>query len=272
MKRIATIAVTAGLALLLAGCLLMPGKFTSGLDLRKDGTFSFSYRGEITMLALSDIAEQAKKKEDGKASSKKDAEEKAMMDAMLGGMDPGDPKASAVFAEKLRKQAGFRQVTDKGHGVFEVDYAISGRLDHDFTFPSIEQMPMVTPFVAVYRHADGTVRVETPAFSPSAGGGPFMAMMLASAKNKAAKNAAKDDAGADEATNGDNADGAMADAGGPDVSMPEMDGTFDIVTDGQILANNTEEGPQAVTGGRKLGWTINAHTTAPPTALIRLGD
>ncbi len=36
--------------LLLSGCFLVPGKFVSNLDIRKDGSFSFAYRGEIAVL------------------------------------------------------------------------------------------------------------------------------------------------------------------------------------------------------------------------------
>lgn len=281
MKRIAGIALVTGLALLLAGCLLMPGKFTSQLDLHRDGSFHFAYNGEIIMLALSDMADKAKKadaakteddaftpspcyndngderpcsaqeKDDQKKAwsesqampAKNDAQEKAMMQAMLGGMDPSDPKASAMFADKLRKQAGWKSVVDKGHGVFEVDYEVSGRLDHDFTFPTLEMMPMAMPFVAVYRNADGTVRIDAPSFSPTASGGPMMAMMGAAASSK-----------------------------DKDVHLPPMDGHFTVVTDGEILANNTEDGPAAaVGGGRKLDWKVTMQSTAAPTALVRLG-
>lgn len=282
MKRIAGVALVAGLALLLAGCLLIPGKFASQLDLRRDGTFHFVYRGEITMLALSDIADKTKKVDDAakadgatfvpspcyndKGDSRpcsaqevadqkstwsetsgkkagKDAEEEAMLRAMLGGMDPSDPKASAMFAEKLRKQAGWKSVVDKGHGVFEVDYDISGRLDHDFTFPTLQQMPVATPFVAVYRNADGTVRVDAPSFAPTASGGPFLAMLGAASKSK-----------------------------GKDLNLPPIDGAFAIVTDGEILANNTENGPATVPGGRKLDWKVTMQSAAAPTALVRLGQ
>ena len=62
MKRIyrrgmAGLIVMAG-ALALSACLLTPGRFTSALDIRKDGRFSFSYSGEIRMLALSKLAEK----------------------------------------------------------------------------------------------------------------------------------------------------------------------------------------------------------------------
>ena len=33
--------------ILLSACLLTPGKFDSSLNIRKDGTFTFTYRGEV---------------------------------------------------------------------------------------------------------------------------------------------------------------------------------------------------------------------------------
>jgi len=62
--------------------------------------------------------------------------------------------------------------------------------------------------------------------------------------------------------------GAAPDAAS--LGIPEIDGTFRIVTDGEILANNTENGPQAGPGGKVLEWRITKRTTAPPMALVRL--
>ena len=39
--------------LLLTGCLLSPGKFSSSLDLRRDGSFTFTYVGEIVVTDMS---------------------------------------------------------------------------------------------------------------------------------------------------------------------------------------------------------------------------
>jgi hypothetical protein len=49
-----------------------------------------------------------------------------------------------------------------------------------------------------------------------------------------------------------------------------MDGVFRIVTDGEILANNTDEGPRAGTGGKILEWRVTTRTRAAPMALVRL--
>jgi FtsP/CotA-like multicopper oxidase with cupredoxin domain len=54
--------------------------------------------------------------------------------------------------------------------------------------------------------------------------------------------------------------------------LPVLDGRFTLTTDGEIVANNTDEGPQAVAGGKSLTWTINNRTQAAPMALINLGQ
>ena len=55
MKMIRLIAALAA-PLLLTGCLLSPGKFTSSLDLKRDGSFTFTYVGEIVMIDMSTAA------------------------------------------------------------------------------------------------------------------------------------------------------------------------------------------------------------------------
>lgn len=284
MRRLGIVSSILAGVLLLAGCMLMPGKFTSDLSLRRDGTFSFAYKGEIYLLALSKMAADqrnkgnneevfapspcyadqtgeerecsANEKADQKQSwneqrksakanaAEKSKSEEAMMKSMLGGIDPSDPRAAQEFAERLRRQQGWKSVVDKGDGRFEVDYAISGRLDHDFTFPTIEKFPMVTPFVTLIKRSDGTVRVEAPAFSSGATSPPLMGMAAASA-------------------------GSIQNKVGA-AGMPTLDGMLTLVTDGEILANNTDEGPLTAPGGKKLVWKVNARTASPPTALVRI--
>lgn len=283
MRHLGAITAVVAGVLLLAGCMLLPGKFTSDLDLRKDGTFSFAYKGDIHLLALSklaadkrgkdageevftpspcfadpsgderecsknEIADQKATWEEEQASAKVSAAEKkksedAMMKSMLGGIDPSDPRAAQEFAERLRRQHGWKSVIDKGDGRFEVDYAITGRLDHDFTFPMIEKFPIATPFVTLIRRSDGSVRLEAPAFTSGATSSPFMAMAASAGS-----------AGDKASTNG----------------MPTLDGVLTLMTDGEILANNTDNGPAAAPNGRKLVWKVNARTAAPPTALVRI--
>jgi hypothetical protein len=248
-KRIVSAGAIAALALLLAACMLIPGKFASNLDLRKDGRFSFAYKGEIHFVSPSQLDEKKEGGEDKPgAKADKDAEA-AQMEAMMGGgMNLSDPKAADEFARKLARQHGWRSVKSMGNGRFDVDYAVSGTLSHDFTFPVIEGFAQATPFVQVIRRADGTVRINAPAFSSGPEGSPLRNL---------ARMGAMDDAGK-----------VKGSSKAP--KLPVLDGTFAVTTDGTVLANNTEEGPQADANGSVLNWTVNDSTDSAPTALIGL--
>lgn len=302
LKRLGALAVVVAGALALSACLLVPGKFTSSLDLRKDGQFAFAYAGEISMYGLTQLAAMDKKnatfeeqtcyedasvepeaapKAKGKkakgadaepelampemkerpctadeiAQQKKDWEESRKdqaerdkkdleeMKAAFGGLDPTDPKSIEEFAERLRRQAGWKSVVYKGNGLFDVDFAIAGRLDHDFVFPIIEKFPTTNTFVQVLRRADGSVRVDAPGFYANAQGNP-MAQAFAM--------------------------GMMKGAGKDAPKGPEMEGTFTLTTNGQVLANNTDEGPKPGAGGQVLTWKVSVRATAAPTALVKL--
>ncbi len=276
-KRLTALAVVTAACMALAACMLSPGKFTSALDVRKDGRFSFSYSGEIYMLALSKLAEMGNKdgganftpspcyrnessderactqseigdqkrewEETRAASADKRKRDSDMMKAMLGGIDPTEPRAAEEFAARLRRQAGWRRVDYKGDGLFDVDFAMAGRLDHDFTFPTIERLAIANPFVQLSRRSDGTLRIDAPGFAANAGGEPFRAIMGAA---------------------------AMSSERGDAMKYPPVDGTFTMTTDGALLANNTDEGPKPDPQGQRLDWTINVRSTATPTALVRL--
>jgi hypothetical protein len=288
MKRIWRAAIPALACVLLGGCFLQPGKFESALDLRKDGAFTFIYKGQIYLLALSKIAdlanqaeasegefikqpcfddeefeerpctdeEVAQQRHDWEAEKQRKIEnadkESEMMRAMLGGIDPADPQAARELAERLQRQAGWRQVDYLGDGLFEVDFALSSRMSHDFAFPTFERFPMANFFVVANRREDGAIRIDAPGFAIQGGANPMQGMMTGMA----------------------GAFGAMSqnEGAGDAPAIPEMEGTFRIVTDGEILANNTDEGPQASAGGQVLEWKINKRTQAAPMALVRTAD
>lgn len=254
------------LALLVAGCIFAPGKFTSQLDMRKDRTFAFRYTGEILMVPLMKTdkdeafapeachdeetlderectAEEIAKQ---KADWTQQREEKKKSDAqaaqmLLGGIDPSNPQAGQELAAKLRRQAGWNKVEYLGDGKFNVDFAVAGKLDRDFIFPTLEGFPMSNAFVQVLVRQDGSVRVDAPGFGPASGGQAMAGMMQGMGKSEESE--------------------------GP-TSL--ADGIFTVVTDGEILANNTDEGAVAAPGGRALSWKVNPRTTAAPTALVKI--
>lgn len=280
LRRASRAAVCLGLAALLASCFFAPGKFTSQLDLKKDGSFAFAYRGEIYMLALSRLAEMNKQNGEftperchdaefnqhdctqaeldrqrqewrSRQESRKAENQRNMqaMQALFGGINPSDPKAAQEIADRLNRQKGWSNVRYEGNGLFLVDYSITSRMSHDFVFPVVEGFPMANSFVVATFRKGNQVRIEAPGFTGQATTGmPMTAMIEAAAAGKAKP------------------------GGETEPQLPKLDGTFTITTDGTILTNNTDEGPQPVANGQQLSWQINSRTATAPMALIRLGD
>jgi len=277
-------ALVAGLSLLLTGCFITPGKFTSELVLLEDDRFTFTYEGEIFFLGLSSLAEMGAASEEFEAEecfgenyetrectaaeiaeqrevwemnapirAAKAQEQAAQMSAMMGGIDTSDPQASAEVAALLSRQRGWESVVDKGDGVFDVRYSVSGVLNHDFMFPVIEDVPSTNPFVQIVLRDEGVVRVNAPGFSAQNESNPMGGMMgsMAGLGGMAAMSEKSSDA--TEMPN-----------------VPTMEGTFTIVTNGQIKANNTDEGASTTARGQELVWQISPRSKAAPTALIDL--
>lgn len=275
--RVAKILSALAAPLLLAGCFLTPGAFDSSLDLRRNGDFTFAYKGEVVFTIPDDmmggkpttwsddqavceatdssdgnsmdagkctaaqIAEQKKAWEtEQKTKAAKKAEESKQF-ASLFGYAPGDDAANQRLAAQLAKYDGFRAVTYAGNGVFNVDYAKSGRMTHDFVFPVMMQGNIMFPFVLARPQADGAVRVSAPAF---VGNGALGAL------------ARMKDSG----------------LGGDLAKLPanRTKGRFVVTTDGEVLTNNTEDGPAAGPRGKTMTWNVDQRSAAVPEALIKL--
>ena len=242
--------------LLLTGCLWGPGKFASELTLKKDGSFTLDYRGQIVLQLPPDASSEAWADSKAKCSDgdkdrpctkaeiaeQKNAFEKKRKDseemAKMFGLPGLDDASNRAFAAKLMKYAGYRSVTYRGNGVFDVDYHFVGSAKQDFLFPALPDNNLIIPFIALRRRADGSVLVTAPAFT--GGSGPM---------GPAAAGA-----------------GDMA-KGGP---MSRAEGRFTIITDGEILTNNSEDGATAHPTGRQLHWDVNSTSNKIPETLIRL--
>ena len=285
LRRLVALPMLAAASLLLTGCLLSPGKFTSELVLSDSGEFAFSYDGEIVFLGMSQLArmmadrdsdvftpncfdedtyedrecteeeteDQREEWESGQeARAEKRDRDAEQMATIMGGIDPTDPDAADELVKLLQRQRGWDRVVHKGDGVFDISYRAQGTLSHDLVFPVIEKFVIPTPFVQVVLRKDGRVRVDAPSFAAQDSSNP-MGGMMGGMTSLAALSALADDSG----------EAAPA--------VPELDGTFTIVTDGAILANNTDEGPEETAEGmQRLSWTITPRSTAAPTALLRL--
>lgn len=269
--------------LLLAGCFLSPGKFTSELTLEQDGSFAFTYNGEIVFLGLSKLArmdkgtdvfapkscvdeesfeerecsegELAEQRAEWEAGADeraaKNKEEARQMASFLGGIDPTDPQANENLRQLLLRHKGWTKVESKGDGVFDIEYSVAGHLSHDLMFPVIEGAPTTNIFVQAILREGNQVRINAPGFSGDTGDGPSSGMMGGMAGLAALRGGDKGLEGLDE--------------------LPRLDGTFTIRTNGVILANNTDEGASQAEGMQVLTWNVSSQTKQPPTALIRLG-
>ena len=280
-------AMLGALSLLLTGCLVSPGKFESQLLLEKNGTFSFNYEGEVFFLGLSklaqmdaaneefepdecytddyderectaaELAEQRGEWESGaEERAAKAAKQAQEMAQMMGGIDPTDPEATEELRQLLLRHKGWERVEHKGDGLFDVSFSISGPLTSDMMFPVIEGFPSANVFVQVIQRKGKVVRVNAPGFSAENNSNP-MGAMVGGMAGLAGFNSMKQ--------------GSESGEDMPD--MPVLDGTFRIITDGQIMANNTDEGPTtAPNGWQVLDWKIDQRTNAAPTALIGLAN
>lgn len=304
MTFIRTLSVLAA-STMLTGCFLVPGKFGADVDIRKAGDFTVAYKGEILFQMPDDfvgskmtpkawddafatcyasgrtmtdeyasvetheaaikgaeegsidgqdddsrevacssrqIAEMRKAYEaDKAAAAAKKAEESDKMAQMFGFSGSGD-EANHKFAAALMKYDGWKNVTYRGKGKFDVDYRYSGKLTHDFVFPIFPKMDMIFPFIMVRKRADGAVTVTAPALI---GGG--LKALATRAKMLGDMTASKD----------------MPES-------PQTSGMFTVTTDGEILSNNSEDGPSPDPKGKKLVWDVNPMTDRLPEVLIKI--
>jgi len=271
----------AALPLMLAGCLWGPGKFTSELALRKNGTFVLDYRGQVVLQLPEDKADfsptpwsdtMAYCTKDGSASragtvAESDDErrpctpaelarlkaehEKAETDriaskrqeseqmAKIFGLPGADDESNRRFAATMMKYQGWRSVRYAGKGVFDVDYHFEGRVGQDFAFPMMPDADFIIPFITIKKRNDGSVLVTAPAFTGASGPFGARAKMM-----------------------------GLPDKGNGPTSRAE--GRFTIVTDGEILTNNSEDGPAAHPAGRQVVWEVGAASTKVPEMLVRL--
>jgi hypothetical protein len=284
MRKLAKRLLVIGASLFLTGCLWGPGKFNSELMLKKDGSFVLDYRGEIVLLMPPDEAKTEPWK-DSMARCHESGATEIVSESDLGGSDSDDPvractaaelsklktqhdqqatekaaeeqkkneemakafglpglddASNRAFATKMMKYAGWRSVSYRGKGIYDVDYHFEGRATQDFLFPALPDNDLIIPFIAVRRRSDGSVLVSAPALT--GGSGPLAARA-----------------------------GEAAAASAPGAPPPSRaQGRFTIITNGEILTNNSEDGPAAHAIGRQLHWDVGAGSKKIPEALIRL--
>lgn len=222
------------LPLILTSCVLAPGKFTSTLTVNADRSFSFSYVGEVYSLDL-DHAPMEIDKVNAKPSA---FHRIAAPEDDSAARKAATERRNQAVAEALSKEYGYRKVAYLGEGRFQIDYAVDGKLTHNFVFPFNVDAQAVFPFVAVELRGNGTVRVQAPGFANDQSA--MTAMM-----------------------------GGAGDMPGANKPGEKMDGTFTLDTDAEIVSQNNENGPVAAGARRRIVWTATPLTKTAPLAVLR---
>lgn len=143
VRRAAGLLIALAAPLVLTGCLLTPGKFTSTLDIRADRSFTFTYSGEV----IAPEPDAPGSEED--RTTDPDKERKRMQ----------------TLADALSKEYGFRSVRPLADDRLEIDYSVSGRLTHGFVFPFNPDAEVLVPFLMIELRGKDGVRIKAPAFA-----------------------------------------------------------------------------------------------------------
>lgn len=242
--------------LMLSSCYLAPGKFISTLDIRADRSFTFTYKGEV-LIADMDRGMLDGMKSDGSGANQSFYEDDAppieeeayyMQIAAKGRAassppsakpealpeEPGKVSKMRAIADALAKEKGFRSARYLGSGKFEVDYAITSRLDHAFVFPFNVDAQIVLPFFVVELRGDDKVRVHAPGLA---------------------------------------SDASKTSSGGMGMGMDDIakgrEGSFTLTTDAEILSQNQEDGPINTPRGKQITWNVTPLTKIAPMATVR---
>jgi len=244
MNQLVKLVAALSIPLLLAGCLLIPGKFESQLRLMNDGTYVFTYDGQM-QLAEGDGKPMSPSSADmdddsGERGEKENEQKTAAMRSIFGGAVPGDDEGLKKFAAQLAKYDGWNKVEYVGDNLFEVEYRISGNFDQMFAFPTIPGASMQFPFVQIIRRNSGELEISTPAMAGPGGLAGTMSPMPLGGSGKR--------------------------------KVQPIDGRFTIETDGEILSNNTPDGYRSEDAVKKLQWKVDEESSiaGSPRAIVKL--
>lgn len=248
--RLGKLAFVLAAPMLLASCLLTPGRFVSTLDIKADRAFTFTYAGEVIFTDPAEAMAQGASEAMQAPPAGGDEDDDPMPE---GGnsAEPAPPAAAPAtpaapapetaaklaerraLAEELAREIGYRSVEYLGNNKYRVDYSIGGRLDRNFHYPINLDAKTLIPWIAIEVRRDGTARVSALAFG--------------------------------------DADASMGGSGGmgrPDKPAIERQGTFTLTTDAPLVMQNNEEG-LAPGPGTKVVWRVTPTSKTVPTAVVR---
>ncbi len=299
MRTTGRFGLVVALGLLLAACFLVPGKFTSTLDVRRDGRFDFAYKGEIVLLNPAGMGRAGQLPDGFKPDPSQPCygpppRDRAKVMPVPMPLSPAVPpqltpppldvnSRKCTAAEVAERNANWAKsaAEDKARKKAEGE-----RLAQLIGFdPSDEasmnrfaaQMTKQSGWRSVVYKGNGVFDVDFaqsgtldrdfifPLFPKGNVLVPFV-IIRKRVDGAVAVSAPGFAGGVSLAMMQGIVGGGPADRGG----LPDSGGTFTITSDTRPLTNNTDDGPADAAGRSVLGWTIGRDNQKVPEALLPL--
>lgn len=232
-----TLALVVLAPVLLASCVFLPGKFDSALTIHRDRSFTFTYKGEVVAVDLQSMAGDFTTITAEGADKKKGKADRAESEAAKKAKRDEDYRKLAI---ELAKESGYRSVEYRGDGIFYVDFALSGTLDHAFVYPFNPDNEVILLWIAIELRGKDSLRMKAAGF------------------------ARPDSAAAGMSGMGSSLAGSGIDA------PNRMEGTFTLTTDAELLSQNNEAGAETIGSDKIVRWTVTAKTKDAPMASLRV--
>lgn len=292
--------------LLLSGCFLIPGLFTASLDLRKDGGFSFAYKGQIVFASPEDMDGRSQVKVWSNSMAKcftngrTYTDEHADMDD-TGGMEAKVAAVDGVPVSESEEQS--RKCTPAEIGTLKTEFEISqaqaaerkkkeaaemasmfgiGPTDDEASRKVAASLMKYEGWKSVIYRGKGVYdvdyqlsgRIGHDFIFPIFPQGDILIPFVTVRKREAGSVFVSAPALAGGGFKGLAARARMFGAVGGTKDVPQTSvvtkGRFTVTTDGAVMTNNTDDGPVAGTTGQVLLWDIDNASEKIPEALIRL--
>jgi hypothetical protein len=275
--------VAAAAPLMLGGCLWGPGKFTSDLAIRRDGSFTLDYRGEI-LFQLPDKAAEAIPWEDGFARCYPDGRTERFGSSVDEDADEeARPCTKAEIArlkaehdkEQAEKVASKRKENEEMAKMF----GIPG-LDDESNRKFAERLMKYQGWKSVaYKgkgvfdvvfHQDGRLGQDFafPLMPDSDMMIPFI--VIRQRTDGSVQVTAPAFVGGQGVFAARAAMQGLPGPKGGDGPVSRAEGRFTITTDAEILTNNSEDGPVASPTGKQVRWDVTSRSNRIPEMLVRL--
>ena len=273
------IAVIAAAALLLWSCVLVPGKFDAALSVRRDGSFTYRYTGEMVLLTSHATGDTAG---DESAADLFDPDAQVCVETVPDDVAlMGPPKGTCTEGQIAEKRSEWETLKEAREASRRQDAEAAktmlGGLDPDDPATMEEFARRIEGHEGWKRvrhkgkgvfdvHYEIAGRLDRdfvyPAFPEVDFVIPFIHV------SKLAGNRVRVTAPA-FVQRGSGLPPIMGGASSP-LSPVKAEGSFTLTTDARIVTNNTREGPAGPAAAQVLTWKVGALDKEKPQALLQL--